>query len=172
MRAACALRINSGRIIFISRLSRSAERSKRIFTGGVGNELPQSKPAALPAPSGREPLARPEVFLLHLMFSNGVNGVRPLSHRYAMPALPKGEPRALPKAFSLHLKLQQQASDLGSPFGGAGAGAPERAYAKKPRGAGALRGGMQFTVQRCWSAQSRWQHRSCRRWSVRRRPAR
>ena len=35
MRAACALRIFSGRIIFISRLSRSAERSKRIFTGGV-----------------------------------------------------------------------------------------------------------------------------------------
>jgi len=35
MRAACALRIFSGRIIFISRLSRSAERSKRIFTGRV-----------------------------------------------------------------------------------------------------------------------------------------
>ena len=30
-----ALGIFSGRIIFISRLSRSAERSKRIFTGGV-----------------------------------------------------------------------------------------------------------------------------------------
>ena len=71
MRAAYALRISSGRIIFISRLSRSAERSKRIFTGGVGNELPQSKPTALPAPSGREPLARPEGFSLHLMFSNG-----------------------------------------------------------------------------------------------------
>ena len=43
MRAACALRIFSGRIIFISRLSRSAERSKRIFTGGVvtkKNRLP------------------------------------------------------------------------------------------------------------------------------------
>ena len=38
MRAACALRIFSGRIIFISRLSRSAERSKRIFTGGVVEE--------------------------------------------------------------------------------------------------------------------------------------
>ena len=32
MRAALALRIFSGKIIFISRLSRSAERSKRIFT--------------------------------------------------------------------------------------------------------------------------------------------
>ncbi len=32
------------RIFIISRLSRSAERSKRIFTGGIGNELPQSKP--------------------------------------------------------------------------------------------------------------------------------
>ena len=35
MRAAFALRMISGKIIFISRLSRSAERSKRIFTGGV-----------------------------------------------------------------------------------------------------------------------------------------
>ena len=34
MRSAFALRIFSGRIIFISRLSRSAERDKRIFTGG------------------------------------------------------------------------------------------------------------------------------------------
>ena len=59
--------------------------------------------------------------------------MRPLSQSLAaLPALPKGEPRALPKAFSLHLKLQQQASDLGSPFGRAGAGAPERAYAKSP----------------------------------------
>ena len=35
MASACALAIFSGIIIFISRLSRSAERSKRIFTGGV-----------------------------------------------------------------------------------------------------------------------------------------
>ena len=34
---------------------------------------------------------------------------------------------ALPETFSLLLKLQQRALDLGSPFGGAGAGAPERA---------------------------------------------
>ncbi len=33
MASACALAMNSGRIIYISRLSRSAERSKRIFTG-------------------------------------------------------------------------------------------------------------------------------------------
>ena len=33
MRSAFALRIFSGRIIFISRLSRSAERSKRYFHG-------------------------------------------------------------------------------------------------------------------------------------------
>ena len=38
MRAAFALRMISGKIIFISRLSRSAERSKRIFTGGVVEE--------------------------------------------------------------------------------------------------------------------------------------
>ena len=41
MASACALAIFSGKIIFISRLSRSAERSKRIFTGGVvtGNSI-------------------------------------------------------------------------------------------------------------------------------------
>ena len=33
-----ALRIFRGKIIFISRLSRSAERDKRIFTGGVVTE--------------------------------------------------------------------------------------------------------------------------------------
>ena len=77
MRAAFALRIFSGKIIYISRLSRSAERSKRIFTGGVvagngrcsaafcesaalrrTNSLSQSL-TALTAPSGREPLAKP-----------------------------------------------------------------------------------------------------------------
>ena len=46
---------------------------------------------------------------------------------YAVPPLPKGEARALPGTFSLHLKLQQRTLDLGSPFGRAGAGAPERA---------------------------------------------
>ena len=57
-----------------------------------------------------------------------VNPVRPLSQALSgLPALPKGEPRALPEASSLHLKLQQRALRLGSPFGGAGAGAPERA---------------------------------------------
>ncbi len=35
MASACALAIFSGRIILFSRLSRSAERSKRIFTGRV-----------------------------------------------------------------------------------------------------------------------------------------
>ena len=58
MRSAFALRIFSGRIIFISRLSRSAERDKRIFTGGVGNELPQLE--GFPTekgcpPGGRQP---------------------------------------------------------------------------------------------------------------------
>ena len=36
--------------------------------------------------------------------------------------------RTLPKTFLLNLKLQQRALDLGSPFGGAGAGAPERVH--------------------------------------------
>ena len=35
MASACALAMFSGKIFIISRLSRSAERSKRIFTGGV-----------------------------------------------------------------------------------------------------------------------------------------
>ena len=55
----CALHILSGRIIFISRLSRSAERSKRIFTGGVvaGNGICSAafcESAALP---GTNPLS-------------------------------------------------------------------------------------------------------------------
>ena len=76
MASACALAIFSGKIIFISRLSRSAERSKRIFTGGVVAENcicsaafcesaalwlvsspSQSNPADLPAPPKWEPLA-------------------------------------------------------------------------------------------------------------------
>ena len=59
----------------------------------------------LPAPSGREPLAWRESFLLHLDFNSGANGVRPLRLCFANPPLPKGEARALPKTFSLHLKL-------------------------------------------------------------------
>ena len=55
----------------------------------------------------------------------------------SLPPLPKGEARALPETFSLHLKLQQQAFDLGSPFGRAGAGAPERV--RSPGGAVAQR---------------------------------
>lgn len=38
MASACALAIFSGKIIFISRLSRPAGRSKRIFTSGVAEE--------------------------------------------------------------------------------------------------------------------------------------
>ena len=78
MASACALAMFSGKIVFIFGI---AERLRTlrypIFTGGVGNELPQSKPTALPAPSGREPLARPEGFSLHLMFSNGANTKSP-----------------------------------------------------------------------------------------------
>ena len=76
MRAAFALRIFSGKIIFISRLSRSAERDKRIFTGG--NSLSQSL-TALPAPSGREPLAKPET----LPFDRKL-------YRYAKGPIPEG----------------------------------------------------------------------------------
>ena len=63
MRSALLCASSAERIFIISRLSRSAERSKRIFTGGVGtNSLSQSL-TALTAPSGREPLARPDFSL-------------------------------------------------------------------------------------------------------------
>ena len=43
----------------------------------------------------------------------------------------KGRGKSTAESFSLHLKLQQRALDLGSPFGGAGAGAPERVPKKQ-----------------------------------------
>ena len=45
MASACALAMNSGRITYISRLSRSAERSKRYFHG----KGRRGKQVALPA---------------------------------------------------------------------------------------------------------------------------
>ena len=67
MRTACALRIFSGRII----LNFGVQKRLRaflypFFTGGVWNELPQSKPTALPAPSERELLARPQALCFSL----------------------------------------------------------------------------------------------------------
>ena len=47
----------------------------------------------------------------------------------AVPPLPKGEALAKPKAFQFDRKLYRYAK--GSPFGGAGAGAPERARTLK-----------------------------------------
>ncbi len=64
MRSASLCASSAERIFIISRLSRSAERSKRIFTGGVGTNSLSQNLSVLPAPSEREPLARPEA--LHL----------------------------------------------------------------------------------------------------------
>ena len=92
------------------------------------NSLSQNL-TVLTAPSRREPLAWRQSFSLHLILQKRADGVRPLSQALSgLPALPKGEPRALPGTLSLLLKLQQRALALGSPFGRAGAGAPERAY--------------------------------------------
>ena len=48
----------------------------------------------------------------------------------------------------------------------------EEGFTQKAPGSGCSSGRGAVTVQWYWSAQSRWQHRSCRRWSMRRHPAR
>jgi hypothetical protein len=58
MRSALLCASSAERIFYISRLSRSAERDKRIFTGGVGNELPQLEDFPTEKgcpPGGRQP---------------------------------------------------------------------------------------------------------------------
>ena len=86
MASACALAIFSGKIIFISRLSRSAERSKRIFTGGVveGNGIASFSGLALSVIS-----------------------------LCSMPALPKGEPLAWRESFRLNRKACGRARSPG-----------------------------------------------------------
>ena len=54
--------------------------------GSLGGELPQSKPAALPAPSGRAPLAQPET----LCFGWKACGSTPSVTACAVPAPPRG----------------------------------------------------------------------------------
>ena len=77
-------------LFIISRLSRSAERSKRIFTGGVVTASGSCSAAFYESATLRESAA----------------GLRPLSQNLTvLPALPKGEPRALPETFSLRLIL-------------------------------------------------------------------
>ena len=102
---------------------------------GLGtNSLSQSL-TALPAPSKKEPLTRPQALRFSRKLSKAPSqrttspgrgkmspqvtkrgicrhrrlgefgGVRPLRHRCAMPPLPKGEARAPPEAFSLRLIL-------------------------------------------------------------------
>ena len=98
MRAAFALRIISGRIIFISRLSRSAERSKRIFTGGVVTA------SGICCAAFSESAALRETNPLRLT---------------AFASSPEGGAFGSPRKLHLFAK--------GSPFGRAGALAPERA---------------------------------------------
>ena len=110
MASACALAIISGRNLYNFGI---AERLRAlrypIFTGGVVTVNCICSACFL-----RKRGAAVSVLAL------SVSSLR------SLPPLPKGEARALPETFSLHLKLQQQAFDLGSPFGRAGAGAPER----------------------------------------------
>ena len=61
-------------------------RAQRDDWGSLGGELPQSKPAALPAPSGREPLALPET----LCFGWKACGSTPSVTACAVPAPPRG----------------------------------------------------------------------------------
>ena len=88
MASACALAIISGKNIFISRLSRSAERSKRYFhrRGRKGKRQVQRRFLRKRGAAGKR--ARP--------LSQALSG---------LPALPKGEPRALPETSSLCLIL-------------------------------------------------------------------
>ena len=75
MRSAFALRINSGRIILNFGFQESLRTFlKPIFTGGVGtNSLSQSL-TALTAPSGREPLARPDALHFSLKLYRHAKG--------------------------------------------------------------------------------------------------
>ena len=75
MRSAFALRINSGRIILNFGFQESLRTFlKPIFTGGVGtNSLSQSL-TALTAPSGREPLARPDALRFSLKLYRHAKG--------------------------------------------------------------------------------------------------
>ena len=70
-----ALRINSGRIILNFGFQESLRTFlKPIFTGGVGtNSLSQSL-TALTAPSGREPLARPDALRFSLKLYRHAKG--------------------------------------------------------------------------------------------------
>ena len=88
-----------------------------------GLNSPSQSLTALPAPSEREPLARPEGFSLHPMGRTAC-ALSVIATRCHTPPFvtcgdifprsggslsSKGEPRALPETFSLRLKLQQLA---------------------------------------------------------------
>ena len=78
MRSAFALRINSGRIILNFGLQESLRTFPQpIFTGGVGTNSLSQNLSVLPAPSEREPLARPEALHLSLKLCRHAKGPIP-----------------------------------------------------------------------------------------------
>ena len=140
MRAAFALRINSGKMI-LNRAMPDSLRAVRhcIFT--EGNSLSQSL-TALPAPSGREPLARPGTLCFsqelyrhakgpisegagieQSEMTGGVQRPSPLRLCFANPALPRGEPLAGRESFRSNRKVTGFANP--APLGGAAAAAAE-----------------------------------------------
>ena len=137
MRSAFALRIFSGKNIYNfafvalcgalqTLFSREGSWRKTAFAAplsakarrcGLASSPSQSKPNGFASsPKGRAK-STPGNFALEPETVS-------LPHK---PSPQGGKAYALPETFSLLLKLQQRALDLGSPFGGAGAGAPERA---------------------------------------------
>ena len=75
MRSAFALRINSGRIILNFGFQESLRTFlKPIFTGGVGTNSISQSLTALTAPSGREPLARPDALRFSLKLYRHAKG--------------------------------------------------------------------------------------------------
>ena len=89
MRSASLCAYSAEKLFYISRLSRSADRSKRIFTRGVWNELPQSKPI------GFDSSLWEGAFGIAAKFpakeQSGLPGSDPFRHRLRRCHLPQGD---------------------------------------------------------------------------------
>ena len=105
MASACALAMNSGRITYISRLSRSAERSKRYFHG----KGRRGKQVALPA----TPLFPKETGVadaVSIYDPSGENGFQESPQTFLKP---ENMARAQRRPFSIVLRLDQFAQCKG-----------------------------------------------------------
>ena len=112
MASACALAMNSGRITYISRLSRSAERSKRYFHG----KGRRGKQVALPA----TPLFPKETGVadaVSIYAPSGENGFQERPQTFLKPEIkitfPLNMARAQRRPFSIVLRLDQLAQCKG-----------------------------------------------------------